>query len=135
MTNGVPTDGQKEAAKTYLEQTKLLVALSSAFIFAPAGLVTLTKDSASIGLSNHQLRLFMTAEVFFIVSVLAGYVVLASIAGYQQANRFDVYRPATRYASLVQITVYLIGLVVFILLASSLAAPAAALQSRGCLPG
>jgi hypothetical protein len=62
------------------------------------------------------------AEILFIASVLAGYVVLATIAGFQAANHFDVYRPATKYASLSQIATYLVGLLVFIMLAFSLAA-------------
>ena len=37
-------DGKKEACKTYIEQTKLLVTLASAFIFAPAVLIPLFKD-------------------------------------------------------------------------------------------
>jgi hypothetical protein len=37
------------------------------------------------------------------------------------ANRVDVYRPATRFASIGQIISYLVGLVLFIILAYSLA--------------
>jgi hypothetical protein len=37
-TGPTVSEGKKEASKTYLEQTKLLVTLSSAFLFAPAGL-------------------------------------------------------------------------------------------------
>src|SRR5579872_3513387 len=100
MTDASVSEGKKEAVKTYLEQTKLLVTLSSAFILAPAGLVAVLKERTSVGLTNSQLFWFVVAEIFFIASVLAGYVVLGTIAGYQHADRFDVYRKATRYSSL-----------------------------------
>jgi hypothetical protein len=95
-----------------------LVTLASAFVIAPAGLVAVLKDRATAGLTNSALLwLFVVAEILFIASVLAGYVVFGTIAGYQAADKFDVYRPATMYASLGQIATYLIGLVVFMFFA------------------
>ena len=114
------TEGQKESVKTYIEQTKLLVTLSSAFLFAPAGLVGILKDRTSAGLNASAFWLFIAAEIFFIVSVLAGYIVLASLAGSQAAGKFNVYRRATRISSLVQFFAYLGGLTVFIVLAIKL---------------
>lgn len=122
MTDPTSDDGKKEAVKTYLEQTKLLVTLASAFILAPAGLVAVLKERTTVGLASSQLFWFVIAEVLFIASVMAGYVVLGTIAGSQDANRYDVYRLATRCASLAQITAYLFGLSVFIYLAFILAA-------------
>jgi hypothetical protein len=113
-------EGPKEAVKTYMEQTKLLVTLSSAFVLAPAATVGIYKDRATVGLTNSQLRWFVISELLFIGSVLAGYVVLGTIAGYQMLNTFDVYRPATKWASLIQIAAYLAGLGVFIYLALAL---------------
>src|SRR6266699_2566583 len=106
MTEQIELDARKEAVKTYVEQTKLLVTLSSAFVLAPAGVVAVFKDRVAVGLSTSQLAWFVIADILFIVSVLMGYVVLATIAGYQHLNRFDVHRPATRYSSLVQIATY-----------------------------
>ncbi len=107
------TEGQKEACKTYLEQTKLLVTLASAFLFAPAGLIGILQDRSSINLASGQLEWFMAAEVLFIASVLAGYVAIASITGSQAIEEYDVYRPATRISSTIQFFSYLIGLAVF----------------------
>ena len=89
-------EGQKAAVATYMEATKLLVALSSAFLFAPAGLVALLKDSKEVKLSFGQLYSFLWAEGLFIASVLAGYVVMTSIAGWQRHGIHNVYRGATR---------------------------------------
>jgi hypothetical protein len=113
-------DGKKEAIKTYIEQTKLLVTLASAFIFAPAGLVAILKDRTAAGIGSKELVGFIVAEFFFISSVFAGYVVLGTITGSQEDGTFDVYRPATMRASLAQVATYLLGLLVFILLAVGL---------------
>lgn len=120
MTLAGDDDGKKEAVKTYIEQTKLLVTLASAFILAPAGLIAILKDRVAAGLTSAQLVWFVVAEVLFITSVLAGYVVLGSISGYQAQNRYDVFRPATRFSSLFQFVSYLAGLGVFIVLAYGL---------------
>jgi hypothetical protein len=120
MTEQIDLDARKEAVKTYIEQTKLLVTLSSAFVLAPAGVVAVFKDRVAVALSPFQLAWFVIADLLFIVSVLMGYVVLGTIAGYQHLNRFDVHRTATRYSSLVQIVSYLAGLAVFMFFAFAL---------------
>jgi hypothetical protein len=118
---GSPTnDGKKEACKTYLEQIKLLVTLSSAFLFAPAGLIAILKDKPVAGLTHAQFAWFVVAEIFFIVSVLAGYVAVGGLAGSQDEGDFDVFRPAIRFFSLVQFGFYVLGLVVFVFLAITL---------------
>ena len=117
MNASSPVDGKIEAVKTYIEQTKLLVTLSSAFVIAPAGLVAVFKDRVVAGLSFSQMLWFVVADVFFIASVLMGYVVLGTIAGYQHLNKFDVYRRATMIFSLIQIATYVLGLGVFIFFA------------------
>jgi len=48
------SDSKKEACKTYIEQTKLLVTLASAFLFAPAALIGILKDRAAVGLLGGQ---------------------------------------------------------------------------------
>jgi hypothetical protein len=120
VTDDRGSDGAKEAVKTYIEQTKLLVTLSSAFVLAPAGAVAVFKDRAVVGLSTSLLFWFVVADVLFILSVLMGYVVLGTISGFQHINRYDVHRAATRWSSLFQILTYLAGLVVFIYFAFAL---------------
>ncbi len=103
-------DGPKEACKTYVEQTKLLVTLASALVVAPAAMIPLFSGTSHLILSSGMIWKFVCAEVAFIISVLAGYIVLASIAGYQHKNIFNVYRGATRYLSLFQLFMYVAGL-------------------------
>ncbi|MCF8369344.1 MAG: hypothetical protein K9G76_09905 [Bacteroidales bacterium] len=98
----------KDSIKTYTEQTKLLVTLASAFIIAPAATFTLVPEA--------NLYLLIFSELFFVLSVLSGYVVLASISGWQAINKYDVDRPATRNSSRFQITFYLIGLILFVVM-------------------
>jgi hypothetical protein len=132
VTDDPKLDGTKEAVKTYIEQTKLLVALSSAFVLAPAGAVAVFKDRAAIGLSKSLLFWFVVADVLFILSVFMGYVVLGTISGFQHVGKYDVHRPATRTCSMLQILTYLAGLVVFIYFAFSLiSAPPKPYESIG----
>jgi len=114
------SEGRKEACKTYLEQTKLLVTLASAFLFAPAGLVALLKDRTAAGAKYEHIGWLISAEVLFVISVLSGYVALGSLAGSQDREEFDVYRSSVRYASLTQFAAYLAGLVIFVCIATSL---------------
>jgi hypothetical protein len=107
-------EGRKEAVKTYVEQTKLLVALASAFLIAPPALVAIFKDGSLISITPAKGRWLMGAEIGFVVSVIAGYIVLASIAGRQHAGEFNVYRPVTRWFSIIQFLFYLLGLIVFL---------------------
>ena len=107
------SEGKREACKTYIDQTKLLVALASTFLFAPAGLVAILKEKTAVGINEVDLSWFVAAEVLFVMSVLAGYVVLGSIADSQDAERFDVFRTATRLASLLQFLLYVGGMVSF----------------------
>jgi len=51
-----------------------------------------------------------------IFSVVMGYTVLGSIAGSQYSGDFNVYRPATRILSLLQLCLYLGGLFCFVFL-------------------
>ena len=107
-------DDGKEACKTYVEQTKLLVTLASGFILAPPALLSVigAKESAST-LSVKDVRLFVVTEVLFVLSVLMGYSTLGSIAGSQDEGSYDVYRTATLTLSRLQILLYLIGLGLF----------------------
>jgi hypothetical protein len=110
----MPDDGPREACKTYIEQTKLLVALASGFIVAPAALVPWIAGKDKIPFGESAVHLLFGAELSFIISVLMGYVVLATIAGFQQINRFDVNRSATKWSSRLQIVAYLVGLFIFV---------------------
>ncbi len=114
------SEGKKEACKTYLEQTKLLVTLASAFVFAPAGMIAIVKDQPTLNIGPTDFCWFVTAEALFITSVLAGYVAIGSLTGSQDSEAFDVFRPATRISSLVQFGTYLVGIVAFIALAARL---------------
>ncbi len=105
--------GRSEALNTYVEQTKLLVTLASGFVVVPAGAISLLRPATqpNVHLSP---KLFLGAEAFQILSVIAGYAVLGSVAGSQHEEEFDVHRPATRVLSLAQLGLYVVGLVCFV---------------------
>ena len=99
---------KKDACKTFVEQTKLLVALSSAFVIAPAAVKVFLELKGYFTL--------VSAELSFIVSVLLGDAVLGTVAGSQFKGDYDVYRTATRVASLLQLVFYVIGLILFVVI-------------------
>jgi hypothetical protein len=105
-------DDKKEACKTYIEQTKLLVTLASAFIVAPAALATLKGGGTTLG--SALMEAFFWSEISFVGSVFSGYLVLGSIAGSQNKGEYNVYRAATMLLSWLQILTYVAGLSVFI---------------------
>lgn len=109
-------DGKADAVKTFVEQTKLLVTLASGFLVAPAAAVSLFKSFDKTQATHISLRLFFSAEIMLIFSVVMGYMVLGSIAGSQYSGEFNVYRPATRILSLLQLFSYLGGLFCFVFL-------------------
>ena len=109
-------DGKAEAVNTVIEQTKLLVTLASGFIIAPAAAVSWFKTYDPSHVVRMSLRLFFSAEGMLIASVIAGYIVLGSIAGSQHSGDFNVYRTATRLFSLFQMGLYLGGILCFVFL-------------------
>jgi hypothetical protein len=108
------SEGKKEACKTYIEQTKLLVTLASAFLFAPAALVTILNNKDAADLDSCVLTSFLIIEVLFVCSVLFGYIALGCLAGSQDDGSFDVFRKATRIFSLLQFVSYVIGIGFFV---------------------
>ena len=98
--------GRIEACKTFVEQTKLLVSLASAFVIAPPVVLSFMK----IGLDW---KIYI-AETLFILSVLSGYVALGAIAGSQHVGSFDVHRKAVKRSGLIQFVCYVAGLALFL---------------------
>ncbi|HLG36804.1 MAG TPA: hypothetical protein VI338_01605 [Nitrososphaera sp.] len=96
---------REEACKTFIEQTKLLTSLASAFIVAPAVVFDL------IGVI--WVWPIIGAEMLFVISVLAGYIAMGAIAGTQNKGEYDVYRPAARISGLIQFFAYLTGIALF----------------------
>ncbi len=108
--------GRSEALKTYIEQTKLLVSLASGFVLAPPAVLSLLRRPDGKKPDFVPWPYFFWAEGLLIGSILAGYVVLGTVAGSQDSGLYDVHRPATRAFSIFQLLLYLAGIVVFIFL-------------------
>jgi hypothetical protein len=92
---------RNDACKTYLEQTKLLTTLSSAFIIAP---VALFEKFQNMNL------LVILMEVFFIFSIFTGYVVFGTIAGTQHKGDCNVHNKGTTIFSWIQIVFFFLGI-------------------------
>ena len=118
-----PNEGRKEACRTYLEQTKLLTALASAFLLAPAALLGFLRPATGEPASSGEWLLVAAGEFFLVSSIVLGYVVAGSLAGSQHDGNYDVYRPATRVASLAQLTSLLFGIACLMMLGYAVLQP------------
>lgn len=110
-------ENRKEACKTYIEQIKLLVTLASAFVVAPVALISLLNTKDRIKVPPEIIDKLILSEGLLIASIFFGYMALASVTGEQDSGTFNVYRPATRIYSLLQVFAYLAGAAVFVYLA------------------
>jgi hypothetical protein len=106
--------GKAESLKTFIEQTKLLVTLASGFVLAPPAVLSFLRRPDGKTPSFVPWQSFFWAEGLLVASILAGYVVLGTIAGSQSNEVYDVYRPATRVSSLIQLLLYVAGIIVFL---------------------
>jgi hypothetical protein len=112
---------KKQACATYVEQTKVLVTLASAFLLSPAAVIGLIRPTDGLGLVRSQWQAVLGIEGLLIGSVLLGYVVLATLVGTQYEGHYDVYRKATRISSLVQLATFLLAMGLLAYLTNSLA--------------
>lgn len=106
--------GKFEALKTFMEQTKLLVSLASGFVLAPPAVISFLRRPDGKSPPALPWGRFLWAEALLISSILAGFVVLGTVAGSQYDGSFDVYRPASRAFSICQFALYILGIAVFL---------------------
>ena len=79
-------ENKKEALKTFVDQTKLLMTLASAFIVAPA--------AAKAFVENFLDWRIIVAEILFLISVLFSYIVLGTISGSQhKGDLMSIVKP------------------------------------------
>lgn len=98
-------ENRKAACATFIEQTKLLTSLASAFIIAPA----IVHNILTLAITWP----IIAAEVLFILSVLCGYIAMGAIAGSQNEGEYDVTRPAVMNSGRVQFAAYVLGIAFF----------------------
>jgi hypothetical protein len=103
---------RQAACDTFLDQTKQLMTLASAFVFAPAAVVGWTSATISAQLKEH-LDSLIWVESVFLLSLICGYVTIGTIAGTQNSGQYDVYRPAPRVAANAQFALYVVALFLF----------------------
>jgi hypothetical protein len=115
-------EGRKEALKTFIEQTKILITLASGFVLAPPAVLSFLRKPAPTPSPGCAVPLvpslpwerFNWAEGLLVASILFGYLVLSTIAGSQHQGNYDVHRPMTRLFSVLQIVLYLVGVILFL---------------------
>ncbi len=107
-------EGPKEALRTFSEQTKILITLASGFVLAPPAVLSFLRKPDGKVAPVMPWTQFAWAEGLLVLSILAGYVVLSTIAGAQHQGVYNVHRTATRVFSGLQICSYLSGVILFL---------------------
>lgn len=107
-------EGRKEALKTFSEQTKILITLASGFVLAPPAVLSFLRKPDGKAMPALPWGRFGWAEGLLLGSIFVGYLVLSTIAGSQHQGIYNVHRLATRFCSLLQIGLYLAGVVLFL---------------------
>lgn len=115
-----PEPGKVAALQTFVEQTKLLVSLASGFVLAPPAVLSfLRRPDGRVPVALPWGR-FICAEILLVLSILAGFVVLGTVAGSQHNGTFDVYRPFSRFSSVCQLVLYVAGIAMFLFMIPAL---------------
>lgn len=121
-SNGLtePPPGPKAAVETYLEQVKIVTALATTLLLTPNVLLTLEQQATARQSLAANLPAWETwliaANVAFLSAVILTYFIYATVVGDMDDNKFDVYRPATRWLSLAQLVALLVGCVALFML-------------------
>lgn len=113
------TELEKLAVEKYLEQVRLLTTLASALLVSPAILVAILRFAGEVpavaaDLQQASVYLFLSSG-FLVLVIITTYLIYSSVVGRLVSGEVDLYRPATRVFSLLQI-LFLIAGVVFLVL-------------------
>jgi hypothetical protein len=106
-------DFQKQTIDKYLDQVKVLTALATTFLITPNLLLTILgnekiKQGLDSSLSSWRLILSLT-NIAFVLAILSTYFIYSSIVGMLAESEANIYRPATRFFSLLQFLFLILG--------------------------
>jgi hypothetical protein len=108
-------ENRKLAVERYLDQIKILSALATALLLAPAAIQVISDRTKATVASATELQctrlLSLSANVAFLLVILVSYLIYSSLVGEINRGTYDVYRKATRLFSIAQIVILGIGLI------------------------
>ena len=111
-------DYQKYAVEKYIEQVKVLTTLASALLLSPGILAALYRVIGDHNLQFQQKQQAIVAviisSVSSLIAIFFAYFIYSSLIGMIYKNKYDIYRPATRFFSLLQFIFVVISCVSFI---------------------
>jgi hypothetical protein len=108
-------ENHKLAVDRYLDQIKILSALATALLLAPAAIQVISDrlkaaQTNGVGMLNTK-SLALAANVAFLLVIILSYVIYSTLVGEINRGTFNVYRTATRIFSLAQLILLAIGLI------------------------
>ncbi len=101
-------ENRKLAVDRYLDQIKILSALATALLLAPAIMEVIVQRVPAISSTR---LVALAANVAFLLVIVLSYLIYSSLVGEINRGTYDVYRPATRIFSFVQLASLVAGLV------------------------
>lgn len=105
-------EDKKFAIEKYLDQVKILTALATALLISPNAFLVIRKANSGVLLVFESAKKFLlAANISFIIAVVMTYFIYSSIVGNINKGIYDVYRPATRIFSLIQLIGIIVGCV------------------------
>ena len=89
-------ENKKLAVNKYLEQVKILTALSTALLISPSIIqkISIHKESYLENIKSIKILMFIS-NISFLLAIIMTYFIYSSIVGYIDKNRYDINRPAT----------------------------------------
>jgi len=108
-------ENRKLAVERYLDQIKILSALATALLLAPAAIQVVSQRTKEATVSSIELQctrlLSLSANVAFLLVIVVSYLIYSSLVGEINRGTYNIYRPATRVFSIAQLVILGIGLV------------------------
>lgn len=109
-------EDKKFAIEKYLDQVKILTALATALLISPNAFLIIRKADAEALQVFESAKIFLSvANILFLLSIIMTYFIYSSIVGNVNEGIYDVYRPATRIFSLIQLLGIVVGCVALLI--------------------
>jgi len=108
-------ENHKLAVDRYLDQIKVLSALATALLLAPAAIQVISDkmkavQSAGVGILTTKL-IALYANIAFLLVIVLSYMIYSTLVGEINRGTFNVYRVATRIFSIAQLILLAVGLI------------------------
>lgn len=112
-------EDKKLAVEKYLDQVKILTALATALLVSPNLVLILRNNNSqsitALAMFEEAKIYLLIANVSFLVAIGMTYFIYSSVVGFINDGIYDVYRPATRVFSIIQLLGIIVGCITLVI--------------------